>query len=165
MRTCILLALLFFSLSIKAADPKYPVSSIPEKLLKNANVVKRMEEIEFQIVSTGETILHHKYALTILNENGDAAAGMVQAYDKLRQLTSIEGALYDGSGNLLKKVKNKDVQDVSGVDDNNLIDDSRRKIHHFYYRNYPYTVEYETVEKTRRAAARRGLPTVRRGRA
>jgi len=147
MRTCILLALLFFSLSIKAADPKYPVSSIPEKLLKNANVVKRMEEIEFQIVSTGETILHHKYALTILNENGDAAAGMVQAYDKLRQLTSIEGALYDGSGNLLKKVKNKDVQDVSGVDDNNLIDDSRRKIHHFYYRNYPYTVEYETVEK------------------
>jgi|SRR5829696_154253 len=147
MRTFILLGFVAFGIGVKAADIKYPVSSIPEKLLKNANVVKRMEEIEFHIINTGETVLRHKYALTILNENGDDNAGLVEAYDKLRQITSIEGFLYDGNGNVLKKVKNKDVQDISGVDDNNLIDDSRRKFHHFYYRGYPYTVEYEVEEK------------------
>src|SRR5215216_3193968 len=148
MKSFLLLAVLFLSAVYgRAGDIKYPANAIPEKLLKKADVVKRMEEIEFRIINTGETVLRHKYALTILNENGDDNAGLVEAYDKLRQITSIEGFLYDGNGNVLKKVKNKDVQDISGVDDNNLIDDSRRKFHHFYYRGYPYTVEYEVEEK------------------
>lgn len=122
---------------------KYPVSSIPENLKKNANVVKRMEEFEFRMINTGEAVLTHKYALTILNENGDDNAALVEFYDNLQKITSIEGALYDASGKELKKLKSKEVMDLSAVDDNNLMDDNRRKVHQFYYKVYPYTVEYE----------------------
>jgi hypothetical protein len=130
-----------------ASDIKYPASSIPENLKKNANVVKRMEEFEFHIINTGETVLLHKYALTILNENGDDNAALVEFYDKLQKITSIEGSLYDASGKELKKLKSKDVMDLSAVDDISLMDDNRRKVHQFYYKVYPYTVEYEVETK------------------
>ncbi|HUP13196.1 MAG TPA: DUF3857 domain-containing protein [Niastella sp.] len=126
-----------------AGDVQYPVAAIPEALMKDANVVKRTEDITFEIVSTDKTILHYKYALTILNEAGDAYAGFVEWYDKLRKIQTIEGSLYDASGRLLKKVKDRDIQDLSAVDDISLIDDNRKKVHHFYYKVYPYTVVYE----------------------
>ena len=37
-----------------ASDIKYPVSSIPENLKKDANAVKRMEEIVYEIVNLKE---------------------------------------------------------------------------------------------------------------
>lgn len=147
MRSFLIVASFFIFLFTRAADGKYPVSNIPQKLLKDADVVKRMEEVQFEIVSTGETILHRKYALTILNENGDNNAALVEYYDNLHKIRSIEGSLYDAMGNLIKKLKDKDIQDLSGVSDNNLMDDTRKKFHHFYCKEYPYTVEYQIEEK------------------
>jgi hypothetical protein len=54
----------------------------------------------------------------------------------------VEGILYDANGKQLKRIKKKDLEDYSGVSDNNLIDDNRVKHHNFYYKVYPYTVEY-----------------------
>jgi hypothetical protein len=147
MNRLLLFACVLISISAFAGDIKYPISEVPQSLQKGANVVKRMENIEFQINNTGETIYRRRYALTILNENGDGHAAFLEYYDKLRQITSIEGALYDKEGKLIKKLKSKEVQDLSAVDNNNLIDDSRRKFHHFYYRVYPYTVEYYVEQK------------------
>ena len=147
MRILIVLSFLLCVSGLKAADPKYPVSAIPENLKKDADVVKRMEEISFQVINTGETILHKKYAITILNENGDEYAGISEFYDKLISITSIEGTLYDASGKVLKKTKSKDISDLSAVSGINLIDDSRMKSHHFYFREYPFTVEYEVEKK------------------
>jgi hypothetical protein len=146
-RNILLLLVLSFHAVAFAGDGEYAVGNIPEALLKNANVVKRMEEVRFEMINTGETILYHKYALTILNENGDAHAAFYEWYDRLRKIQSIEGNLYDAYGRQLKKVKNKDIQDLSGTDDNNLMDDNRIKRHDFYYRVYPYTVEYEVEVK------------------
>src|SRR5215207_3840217 len=83
-----------------AGDIKYPVGAIPEKLRQDADVVKRMEETEVEILSPKEVRVHYKYALTILNEKGEDYAGFSEYYDKLRHITSIEGALYDEKGNL-----------------------------------------------------------------
>src|ERR1700694_5591066 len=141
-------SLMLAAACLHAGDIKYPVSSIPEKLLKNANVVKRMEEDEVNIVRMDEVVVRHKFALTILNENGADAAALVVYYDKLNQVRSIEGSLYDGKGNQLKRVKSKDVLDISAVDDNSLMDDNRRKVHQFYDKDYPYTVEYEVEERS-----------------
>lgn len=135
--------LLLLSGPASAGNGEYAVSRIPEALLKNANVVKRMEHLSFEIVNTGEAVLKKKYALTILNENGDRHAAFVEYYDKLHDVKNIEGSLYDAMGRELKRLKNKQVLDLTGSDDNNLADDNRRKAHHFYYKVYPYTVEYE----------------------
>lgn len=128
-----------------AADGDYAVSKIPETLLKNSHVVKRMEEKRFELKNTGEAYYTIKYALTVLDENGDKYTNMVVHYDKFTEIRSLDGTLFDATGKELKHVKNKDIRDISGVSDNNLMDDDRVKFHNFYNKVYPYTVEY-TIE-------------------
>lgn len=142
--TCLCFSMLF---TAQAANDPYAVASIPDSLLKGSNVVKRMENMQFTIISTDQSVLRYKYALTILNENGDRYAHLTEWYDKLRQISSIEGSLYDKDGKLLKKLKQKEILDLSAVDDISLIDDNRRKAHSFYHKVYPYTVEYEVEIK------------------
>jgi transglutaminase-like putative cysteine protease len=139
---------LLSAVSVWGGEIKYPVSAIPQKLLKDADVVKRVEEMEFEINSTKDVTLHYRYVLTILNEKGDKYAGFSEWYDQFRHISSIEGYLYDAAGNQLKKVKTKDMQDVSAVDDISLIDDNRMKAYTFYYRSYPYTVEFDVYLKS-----------------
>jgi hypothetical protein len=126
-----------------AGDGDYAVSKIAASLMKNADVVLRMEDMRFEINSTKDAVERNHYVITVLNENGEKWADFSEHYDKLREVSSIEGYLYDASGKQLKKMKYKDLQDLSGVGDNNLIDDNRVKHHNFYYKVYPYTVEYD----------------------
>jgi hypothetical protein len=130
------------TLALYAGDGEYAVSKIPAALLKDADAVLRIEELEYDISGPKEYVQRYHYVITILNENGDDWADFNEDYDKLHDLTSVEGYLYDVNGRQLKKMKYKDLQDLGGVDDNNLIDDSRKKHHNFYYKTYPYTVEY-----------------------
>lgn len=130
-----------------AGDGEYSVLKISPVLLKNANAVLRLEEMRFEIVSTKQTVLKNHYVITVLNENGDDWAEFSEYYDKFREIESVEGVLYDGSGKQLKRIKKKDLEDLSGSSGSNLADDNRIKRHNFYYKVYPYTVEY-TVEIT-----------------
>ena len=125
------------------AQNKYPVATIAPALLKDAHVVKRMEESSLEIVSLTEAVYKHKYALTILDEAGQRHAGIVEQYDKLQKINTLTGALYDAAGNQLKKVKGKEINDYSAISDISLFEDNRIKVHDFNYGNYPYTVEYE----------------------
>lgn len=127
-----------------AGDGDYAVSKIPEALMKNADVVKRAEEMRFEIIDPGKSKLYHKYVLTILNEKGDKYAMAYEFYDKIREVKSIEGMLYDANGIKIKSLKKSDIKDLSATSDISLADDSRIKLHGFYHRLYPYTVEYET---------------------
>lgn len=136
-----------FCLNVFGGDGDYAVSKIAPALLKNANAVVRLEDISFEIKNTHETYERTHLVLTILNENGDKWADFVESYDKLQEFMSAEGALYDANGKLLKKMKNKDLQDISGVSEISLIDDNRLKVHNFFYKVYPYTIEYEWTTK------------------
>ncbi|MGZ3956438.1 MAG: DUF3857 domain-containing transglutaminase family protein [Flavisolibacter sp.] len=144
-RNSLLYALLVFCLQVRAGEIKYPVSAIPEILLKDAHVVKRAEERTFEILSGKNTRLSYKKVVTILNENGDGDAALEEFYDKFTQIESIEGYLYDREGKLVKKVKTRDLKDESAVSNISLIDDERVKTHNFYCRNYPYTIEYDVT--------------------
>ncbi|HEV8284219.1 MAG TPA: DUF3857 domain-containing protein [Chitinophagaceae bacterium] len=133
------------ALILYGSDGDYAVSKISPALLKNANAVLRFENIKFEILSTKDAIETNHYVITILNENADDWAECSEYYDKLQEINSIEGILYDANGKQLKKIKTKDAQDISGVSDYSLMDDKRIKKHNFYYRVYPYTIEYEIV--------------------
>ena len=125
-----------------ASAQKYNAALIADSLTKNANVVKRYDEIRVEIKEAGKAKLYEKHAYTILNEAGDRYAAYYSHYDKFDDINYIEGALYDATGKELKKVKKKDVEDLSGTEES-LMTDTRYKAHNFYYRSYPYTVEYE----------------------
>ena len=111
--------------------------------MKNANVIKRMEMIRFSITESNKATYYQKVAYTILNEQGDPWAYFSEGYDKLRSIESFEGSLFDAAGKKLKSLKKTDIKDVSGSDDASLADDNRVKWHSFFYKNYPFTVEYE----------------------
>lgn len=138
-----LVFLLFFSLANLLAQPKYPVSSIPANLLKDAHVVVRLDEEWFEVISLDEAVHKYKLALTILDEEGKRKARLVENYDRLRKIGNIEGALYDATGNLLRKIKGKEIGDYSATSDISLYEDDRVKVHDFNFSAYPYTVEYE----------------------
>lgn len=142
-RTILVSFLLLLMIDSKATDDIYAVSHIPKNMLENAHAVKRNEHKEFIINNTRSAVTRHQYAITILNENGNEHAGLAVFYDKLTKVNSIKGTLYNAAGIVLKKLKSKEIKDLSAVDGNNLAEDSRMKTHDFNYEDYPYTIEYE----------------------
>lgn len=120
---------------------------IPDSLSKEANAVKRYEELKISIKNIDKAIIHHKYAITVLNEAGARYAVYSNTYDKLKSLSDIDGNLYDASGKHLKNVKKKDIADYVDDDEMSLATDNRFKTHNFYYSDYPYTVEYEDEQE------------------
>ena len=126
------------------AQSSYAVVAIPEALLKNASVIKRTEDIRYEITEGNKASFYQKVAYTILDEQGDRCATHAEWYDKLRSVESFEGSLYDASGKKIRSIKKGEIKDVSGNDDASLADDNRVKWHSFFYKVYPFTVEYET---------------------
>lgn len=122
---------------------EYAVSLIPDSLKENADVVKRYEEITVNIKSASKAVVKRKYAITVLNENGDNYATYVNGYSKLISLSDISGKLFDAGGKLIRSIKKKDIADMSASDDANLLTDHRTKSFSFYQKTYPYTVEFE----------------------
>lgn len=121
----------------------YNITLVPDSLKKNANLVVRAEEQVLEIKSPAKATLHAKHVYTILNEAGQKYAGFATRYDKFVSINYINGTLYDAAGKELKHVKKKDMQDLSGNGEESLMEDSRYKEYDFYYRTYPYTVEFE----------------------
>jgi uncharacterized protein YegP (UPF0339 family) len=124
---------------------EFPVSEIPDSLLRGAHVVKRFEEVRFEIMSTTETILKKKYALTVLNKNGDDYAVFEERFDALRSVRAIDGKLLDAAGSEIKSVKNKDIRERSAISSGSIYEDAKVKEHNFDYHQYPYTVVYEVT--------------------
>src|SRR5690349_5048300 len=122
---------------------KYNAALIPDSLIKNANVVKRYDETRIEIKEPGKAKIYRRFAFTILNEAGDKYSTFYTYYNKFRDVNDIDGSLFDANGKELKSVKKKDIKDLSGSDDESLMSDTRYKEHNFYYRSYPYSVEYE----------------------
>ena len=126
---------------------EYDVTKIPAQLIKNANIVKRNEELFIQINNIGSATITTKYVITILNEAGDDAAEFAEWYSKLVAIKNLVGSLYNASGKKIKSLKNGDVSDLSGTSDGTIADDGRVKQHNFNCKIYPYTIAYECTIK------------------
>jgi transglutaminase-like putative cysteine protease len=139
-------AILWMSIHIANAQ-SYNIFSIPDSLTKDANAVKRYEELRITIKDIDKAVIHHKYAMTILNEAGKRYSVYYNDYNKMKSLSDIDGNLYDASGKHLKNVKKKDIADFINDDQMTLVTDNRIKVHNFSYGDYPYTVEYEDEQE------------------
>jgi transglutaminase-like putative cysteine protease len=150
MKYLLLIGLLVAGVTATAQD--YNVALIPDSLKTDADAVLRNEYIEVHIKSLEKTIVRHKYAITIFNENGAEYAQYQSSYDTKSPLYDISGTLYDATGKKLRTVKRKDIVDVSLQDGMSLMRDDRIKEHNFYYNVYPYTIEYEDEQETKGTA-------------
>src|SRR6478609_1186758 len=108
MKSNIFFAISFFVIVfVDAKAQSYNASIIPDSLTKDANAVKREEEVRITIKNIDKAIIQHKYAFTVLNEAGAKYGVYSNDYDKQRSLSDIDGNLYDAMGKKLKNVKKK----------------------------------------------------------
>ncbi len=126
-----------------AADPKFPVSQIPDNMKKNMYAVVRDSKTEIKIVSKTKMVWHEYKAITIFNVKANRNADITVFYDKLSKVTQLRGTVYDASGNEIKRLKNSEIVDQSAVSGFSLYEDDRVKIADLRQGHYPYTVEFE----------------------
>jgi transglutaminase-like putative cysteine protease len=141
-----LTTLLLATLSnLMAADPKYPVSSIPEEMKQGMYAVIRESEQKFYIDSKSQSRFYLRKVVTILNAKAKDVAEVGVGYDKLRKVESFKAAVYDAEGNLIKKLKQNEIIDQSSISGFSLFEDNRVKYADLSQPTYPYTVEYELM--------------------
>ena len=137
-----LVAWFISSSAVFAEEPKYPVNLIPKELLENVNVVVRSNKTFFSIVNDSSAINSTHEVFTILNPEAKKFAVKALFYNKLEKVKSLEANLYDGNGNLIKKLKNSEIYDQSVISGYSLYEDNRVKVADLTYGVYPYTVEF-----------------------
>ncbi len=137
-----LLIVVLATLSVSAQD-ELVAARIPAALLENAHAVIRRHETTFTVNNPGEATTRERLVVTVLDEQGDTYAQRVLPYNKLTKVDDLEGALYDASGKLIKKLRKADVDDYGSFMDYNLYDDQRMRAARFSRQpTYPYTVEF-----------------------
>ena len=144
-----LLILCFISVSLLAfaGDGEFAVAKIPIALLKNANAVVRIDEQVVKMKNLTDMLIQKRFVVTVMNEEGNKFAGFLEQYDKFNKIESIDGVLYDASGKKIKTLKKSEVKDYTALSEMTLAADGRIKEHNFFYKVYPYTVEYTIEER------------------
>ncbi len=145
MRKCWPTLLFFFGLSTLsiAADPKYPVSEIPEELKKGMYAVVRDSKTEIKISSKSKVVWREYKAITIFNVKGNDSGQEAVYYERGIKINYFKGTVYDRDGNVIKRLKGSDIIDQSAVSGYSLFEDGRYKIADLRQGKYPYTVEFE----------------------
>lgn len=142
------LATVAIILSIHVANAQDDLTSyltIPQELTKNANAVVRLDEKTVTINATDDMEVSEKRIVTVLNENGLNKIGAVVGYDNSTSVKDLEARVYDKFGNRIKKIRERDFQDVSAVDGVTMYSDSRIKYMDYTPVTYPFTVEFTST--------------------
>src|SRR5687768_8855470 len=114
-------ALVFIALTSVKGFSQFDIVSmpaIPDSIRKGADVIKRHEEIRFEVtdIDRAKHTVHQVY--TVLNSDGDHALIFHEVATKYAVLDEVEIKMYDASGRLINKYKKKDIykqSDMSGL--------------------------------------------------
>ncbi|HVS95990.1 MAG TPA: DUF3857 domain-containing protein [Puia sp.] len=128
---------------VPAFAQNYSAALIPDSLRKGARVVVREDDHVVEIRSPGKAIERENEVYTVLNSSGDNLGGYRLDYDKFTTVNEASGILFDSLGKVVRKMKKKDMQDRSYVDESSLATDDRYLQFDFYCQTYPYTVDYQ----------------------
>ena len=139
------LFLLLFSTRALFAQGGYPASSIPQGLLKHADIVVRQYELRFEVLNKGEAIETEHKVFTVLNEAGAQRSELRFPYSRFAKIDDIEASVYDSEGKLVRHLKKKDIEDVKPPE--HFVNDVRYKVLRLPARAFPYTIEYTVTKK------------------
>lgn len=134
---------LLLSILTFAGKPYFPVSDIPEELLKNAKAVIRLEENEYNMYSISNGNAKCRRIITVLNESGFENAVFRKNYNKFIKVKNPVATIYDKTGKKIKSISSDEFYDFSLVSGYSLYEDDRIKFYEPESRIYPFTIEYE----------------------
>ena len=115
---------------------------IPDSLKKDADAVIRHSSQMIERLSLNEYRVRVHQVITVLNDDGASDAELMINYDDKSSVDFEEGNIYDKSGELIKSIKKKDLNDYAYSSSFTLFSDDRIKYYYPRYSTYPYTVEY-----------------------
>jgi transglutaminase-like putative cysteine protease len=151
--------LLTASVRVVSAQENYDASLIPKSMLSYASTVVRDDQETVTVKGIDDIEIDCKKAVTVLNKNGDDDAHIVLFYDKGEEvIKGIKGVVYNALGKPVGKFSQSDFEDVSAADGFSLFLSERVKHYLPAYTEYPYTIAYEYVERTKQTL---GIPTWR----
>jgi hypothetical protein len=123
------------------AQPSYDTASIPKELRENAHVIKRFEEIRFDVKDVDRAIYTVHRVYTVLNEKGAHKLFFGEHTTKYRKIEEFEIKGYDANGKQLERFKKRDLTRQAILD--GLATDGS----YYYIRlgasKYPATIEYK----------------------
>ncbi len=125
------------------AQAQYSTLFLPDSLKKDARMIKRLDEVIYEIKSPGKAVEHEHHVYTVLNSGGGGYGDYRTSYGKFNSINYVNGFLYDAFGKEIKRFKKKDMADQSESDEETLMTDERSKEYDFGYSVYPYTVDFE----------------------
>lgn len=125
------------------AQENWSVSLIPPALLENAKMVVRHYSLQFDVENEGKAQSIEEKAFTLLSPDVADRAELAFYYDSFNDLIDIEAAVYDASGNLVKRLQKKDISDVKPPE--KYVQDYRLKVLRLPARAYPYTIWYRVT--------------------
>src|ERR1044072_2007777 len=111
MKKCLLiLASLCVTWSLKAqVTTLYALSSMPDIVKKDADIIKRYENIEFEVKDIDRSSYTVHQIVTVMNEKGKNALHFAEYTDKYRILEDAEVRVFDALGRPTIRYKQKDM--------------------------------------------------------
>ncbi|MFT6053589.1 MAG: hypothetical protein ACJAS3_000567 [Roseivirga sp.] len=149
-----------FSQYLFAQD--YNVDNIPESLKDGANAVIRLWDSRFEIENEEKSVYRVKKAITILKEEGKGWGEFIEQYDKLDKIRAVKITLYDAKGEVVKKVRGFEIEDINYTSSGSLYDSNKLKVYIPDEVELPYTVEIE-FDKTKTSSLHYPIWNMRRG--
>lgn len=137
------LILLFFCSILNSQDLDLSILTIPDSMRADANSVIRYEETSIEIQSQTKMVLNFRTAITVLNKYGDDDGLIYLNYDDHDKIKHVSASILGPMGNVIKKIKRGDFEDISAVDNASLYSDNRALYYEYEPVSYPYTIVYE----------------------
>lgn len=134
---------LLFVFNTADAQENYAASLISKDLLPYASAIVRNDELSIEVQDLANTIVHARFAVTVLNKNGDHLASIHLAHDKSQSIKFVKGAIYDEFGKPISKFSEGDFEDSNAWDGFSLFEGTKIKSYTPSVTSYPYTVFYE----------------------
>jgi len=139
----LLLSVDLFATNLGIEDPALDVKNIPAKLLQKANAVVRYKDVLYTIHALDDIESTVSTAITVLNKKGVGTGMIGIGYTEgIQKVKNLKIEIYDASGQLIKKVKKKELQDVAVYDGFSLANDYRKVSYEYISNSYPFTIKY-----------------------
>ena len=145
MKVCSLISFLFCFSWASAQNWQYNISSVPDSLKKNADVIVHLDNSELKIDGPASAVLSNHRVYTVLNEDGKYALWFSESSSKYAVLDEVEIKVYDQNGKQLNKYKKKDMTTV-GIGEG-LIDDGFSTYLRISALSFPVTVDVKYEKK------------------
>lgn len=136
----ILMVAIFYCNAVLSQQQVFDVASIPESLKKDAHSIKRLENIDFEIVDVDKAYYRVKTITTVLDPSAKSELIFEEYTDKFHSLDDVDIKVYDELGRVTGKYKKKDLY-IQGTG-SGLVPEGKVNYYDIKADKFPVTVEF-----------------------